>query len=79
MCGREQAREDAQGPCAEQLLTISPELGYDLHEVFNDSGVLAPTLSSPIAVRLLLQGTIDGVRAARECKLPEPLFARHPR
>jgi len=70
--------EDAQGPCAEQLLTISPELGYDLHEVFGDSVVLAATLSSPIDVRLLLQGTIDGVRAARECKLPERLFVRHP-
>jgi hypothetical protein len=46
------------------LLTISPELGFDLHEVFDDSGVLAATLSSPIAVRLLLQGTIDGVRTA---------------
>jgi hypothetical protein len=64
ICGREQAREDAQGPRVEQLLTISPDLGYDLHEVFDDSGVLAATLSSPIAVRLLLQGTIDGVRAA---------------
>jgi hypothetical protein len=79
ICGREQAREDAQGPRVEQLLTISPDLGYDLHEVFDDSGVLAATLSSPIALRLLLQGAIDGVRAAGECKLPERLIARHPR
>jgi hypothetical protein len=79
MCGREQAMEDAQGPCAEQMLTISPELGYDLHEVFDDSDALAATLSSPIAVRLLLQGIVGGVRAARECKPSEWLFARHPR
>jgi hypothetical protein len=79
MCGREQAMEDAQGPCAGQRFTISPELGFDLHEVFDDSGVLAATLSSPIADRLLLQGTVGGVRAARECKPSEWLFARHPR
>jgi hypothetical protein len=71
--------EDTQGPCAEQLLTISPELGYDLHGLFDDSGVLAATLSSPIAVRLLLQGTVGGVRAARECLLPERPLAPHPR
>ena len=49
---------------AERSLTISPELGYDLRDVIDDSDVLTATLTSPIAVRLLLQGTLDGVQAA---------------
>lgn len=48
----------------ERALTISPELGYGLHDVINDEHSLASALASPIAVRLLLQGTIDGVRSA---------------
>lgn len=49
---------------AERALTISPDLGYSLHDVIDDSDALTTALSSPIAARLLLQGTIDGVRAA---------------
>ncbi|MBF4592051.1 hypothetical protein [Curtobacterium sp. VKM Ac-1395] len=49
---------------AERALTISPELGYGLHDVIANDDALASALASPIAVRLLLQGTIDGVRSA---------------
>jgi hypothetical protein len=49
---------------AERALTISPDLGYSLRDVIDDSDALDAALSSPIAARLLLQGTIDGVGAA---------------
>ena len=48
---------------AERALTISPEFGYSLHDIVSDSDALDDALASPIAGRLLLQGTIDGVRA----------------
>jgi len=37
--------EETKGPCLERPLTVSPELGYGLHDVIVDTDVIVATLA----------------------------------
>jgi hypothetical protein len=45
---------------AERAVILSPEEGYSPHDVIDDQGTLDNALSSPLAVRFLLDGTLHG-------------------